>query len=236
LPVTIGISLLRILEQPNAIGFKEPTVSFSNGTFSLSAPFYINNTGYYDLSDINVTILIGRNNTTLAAFSSPLLNVPAGTTLNSSYDLSFDIEKIVSKSTELLTDDTTLNLSISTFFEIAYVMSLGVSTNMTTSWGAPFYNLTVSEVSWNFSTQEFTVVLSFENHACFTVNGTILLEMCNSRSELIGLIETCLDVPSDSLFHDVLKLTVDRSKMTDNGIIHIYFENVQILEEWFSSE
>ena len=146
LPITVALSLLKLLEQ-NAIGFGEQTVSFSNGTFYLSTPFYINNTGDYDLSDMNVTILVGSGNKTLSTFTTPLLNVTAGTMLNSSYDISFTLEEIAAKSTELLTEDMDLNLSMSASFRIAYVIALGLSTTMTMPWGAPFHNLTVSEVS-----------------------------------------------------------------------------------------
>jgi hypothetical protein len=236
LPIMIGFSLLKLSES-NAVGFGEPTVSFSNGAFCLSAPFHINNTGYCDLSDMNVTILVGGNNKTILTFSQSLLNVSAGTTLNSSYNISFSLEEIISKSIELLTDDTDLNLSISTFFRMAHIIGLGLSANMTASWGAPFHNLTVSEVSYDFSSQKLSVSANFENHACFTVNGTISLEIYNSRSELIGFTEGYLNVPSDSLFYDLFELTIDPLEMTESGIICIYFENMQIMEkEWGLSE
>lgn len=235
LPTTIGLSLMKLLE-PNAIGFKEPKFSFSNGTFSLSAPFYINNTGYYDLSDLNITVLIVSNSNTISTFSLPLLDVPAGTTLNSSCDMSVSLEDIVSKNIELLTEDTDLDLSISTFFRIAHVISLGVSTNVTTSWGAPFYNLTISEASYNFSSQKLSVSVSFENHAYFTIDGKILLEIYNDRSELVNSTEKYVDVPPDKPFHAFFDLTIDPLKITENGLVRMFFENMQILEkEWSSS-
>lgn len=235
LPITIGLSLLKFLE-PNAIGFREPTVSFSNGTFSLSAPFYINNTGYYDLSDMNITILIGSNDKTISTFSTLLPNVPAGTMLNSSYDISFSLEEIASNSIELLTDDTDMNWSVSTFFRIAYAIALGVSTNMTIPWGAPFYNLTVSEVSYDVSSQKLSASISFENHADFTSTGTISLEIYDNKSQLVGSTEKYLDVPSGETSSESFDLTIDPSKITEKTFVRVYFETIQILEkEWSSS-
>jgi len=50
---------MKLLEAKN-IGTQEPTISFSNGNFTLSMPFYINNTGFYDLSDIGINIQMGK--------------------------------------------------------------------------------------------------------------------------------------------------------------------------------
>lgn len=235
LPITVALSLLKLLE-PNAIGFGEQTVSFSNGAFSLSTPFYINNTGDYDLSDMNITILVGSGNKTLSTFTTPLLNVPAGTVLNSSYDVSFTLEEIAAKSTELLTEDTDLNLSMSASFRIAYVIALGLSTTMTMPWGAPLHNLTVSEVSYDVSSQELSVSVSFENHAAFTPTGAISLEIYDNKSQLIGSTEEYLEIPSGEPFSMSFNLTIDPTKITEKGFVRIYFETIQVLEkEWGSN-
>ena len=236
LPITVGFSLWKLLE-PNAVAFREPIVSFSNGIFSLSAPFFINNTGFYDLTDLNVTILVGTNNETIATFSPPLPNVLAGTTLNSSYNISFSLEEITSKNIELLTEDTDLNLGISASFRVAHVITFGASTNMTTQWKAPLYNLTISEVSYNVSSQKLSMSVGFENHAYFAVNGTILLEICNNRGELVGFTGRYLDVPPNQPFNSSLELVTDPFKVTENGLVRIYFQNIQIREkEWSLSD
>ncbi|MCK4433898.1 hypothetical protein KAU92_00290 [Candidatus Bathyarchaeota archaeon] len=234
LPITIGLSLLKFLEQPNAIGFREPVVSFSNGEFSLFAPFYINNTGYYDLSNINITILFRSDNETVSTFSTVLPNVPAGTMVNSSYNISFGLEEIVSMSTDLLTEDTSLNLGVSIFFQVAHVIGVGVSTNITIPWKAPLHDLTISEVSYDPSSQKFSLPVSFKNNAYFTVKGTVLVEVYNNRGELVLSIDKDLDVHSNSFFQGLFEITIDPlivHELIENGMVRVYFENTQIFEE-----
>jgi len=232
LPITVGLSLLKLME-PNAIGFREQEISYSDGMFSLSAPFYINNTGHYDLSDINVTVSIRRKNKAISTFSTLLPDVPAGNITNSCYTLSLSLEEIVSKNLKLLTDDTDLDLNISAFFRVAYVIGIGISTSMKRSWTAPFYNLTVSPVSYNFSSQKLSLSVSFENHTYFTMNGTILLKIYNDRSELVGFTEMYLDIPANRSFHDVIEVTIDPFNITESGFVRIYLEDEKILEkEW----
>lgn len=230
LPITVGFSLLQLANQ-KTIGFREPTFSYSNGNFFLSAPFYINNTGFYDLSDINITILAKGHNKTISRFSELFPPVPAGSMINESYDISFSLSELLSKDSELLTDDTNLDLSVYLFFRIAYLIGLGGSTNITTSWGAPFYNLTALAYPYDYSSQRLLLSLGFENHAYFEVNGTMLLEVYNNRSELIGSVTENLNVPSDNSFSNYYELTIDSLQITTNGVIRVYFDNTMIQEE-----
>lgn len=232
LPITVGFSLLKLVE-PNAIGFREQDISYSDGIFSLSAPFYINNTGYYDLSDINVTVSIRRKNKAISAFSTLLPDIPAGNITNSCYTLSLSMEEIVSKNLELLTDDTDLDLNISAFFQVAHIIGIGISTSMKRSWSAPFYNLTVSPVSYDFFSQTLSLFVSFENHAYFTMNGTVSLKIYNDRSELVGFTEKYLDILANRPFQDTFELAIDPFRITESGFARLYLEDEMILEkEW----
>jgi hypothetical protein len=118
LPITIAVSLLQFANSNN-IGFREPTFSYSNGNIFLSAPFYINNTGYYDLSDINITIGIKDGDKALARFSRNYPPIPAGVLLNETYDASVSLDQIASIDSEIFVQDKTLNLDGYLFFRIA---------------------------------------------------------------------------------------------------------------------
>jgi hypothetical protein len=227
--MTIAFSLLQLVES-KSIGFREPLFSYTNGNLSLSAPFYINNTGFYDLSDINITVLVKGDNKTVAAVSELFPPIPAGSMINESYDISLSLGELFSKNSELLTHDTTLDLNMHLFFRIAYLIGIGGSTNITTVWGAPFYNLTLAASPYNYSSHKLTLFMSFENHAYFDLNGAMRLELYSSTSALIGSPTQNLDIPSDTLFDNSYELTIDTFKITHNGTMRVYFDNMLIQE------
>ncbi len=232
LPITVAFSLIKLFES-KAVGVQEPTVSFSNGNFSMSAPFHINNTGFYDLSDIGISIQIGRKNKTISTSSRLLPNVPAGTMVNSSCDISVSLEEMVSKDRELLINDTDLNVSVSPRFRVAYIIAFGFSMSFAVQWGAPFYNLTISDVAYDNVSQKFSMWVSFDNHAVYPVNGSLLVMLYNDIGEHIGSATQDVNVPSETPFQTFFELTIDRLKMTRNGVVRLYFGGTQILEkEW----
>ena len=115
-PLTVGLSLMELVNS-KAIGFQEPTASFSEGQFHFSAPFYINNTGFYDFSDINLTVLAEAKNKPIARFSQTFPKVSAHSVLDASYEISFSLEEILSRNSELLFNDLDVNLNVSLFSE-----------------------------------------------------------------------------------------------------------------------
>ncbi|MEM3726485.1 MAG: hypothetical protein QXK98_06460 [Candidatus Bathyarchaeia archaeon] len=232
LPVTVGLSLAMLLES-KAMGIQEPTFSFQNGNFSISMPFYVNNTGFYDLSDISVNVQIRKENKTISTFSAHLPDVPAGVLVNSSCDFSVSLEEIASKERGLFTNDTELLVDAGLGFRVAYVIALGVSMTFPTSWGAPFHNLTASNFAYD-GVNKFSTLLSFENHAFYPINGSLTVKLFNDNNELLGNTSQYISVLSGEAFNNIFEITVDEpSKMTDNGLIHVYFEEVQIWEgEW----
>ncbi len=232
LPVTVIFSLSNLLA-PNTVGFREPNYSLSNTVFSMSAPFYINNTGFYDLSELNTTVLLRNDNRTIAASSHQLPNVPAGTTVDSAYEFSFNLQEIASNNKELLTNDADLDLDISLSFRVAYVITFGLATDFTTQWKAPFYNLTVTDSHYNNTTKKFSINMSFTNHAYFTIDGPLWIEIYNNRSETISTIGKNTSVPPSASFQEPFESTIISSAMTDNGTVHIYFAGVQVSQkEW----
>ncbi|MEM3673797.1 MAG: hypothetical protein QW468_06235 [Candidatus Bathyarchaeia archaeon] len=234
LPVTVGLSLAELLKS-KAMGIQEPTFSFQNGNFSVSMPFYVNNTGFYDLSDISVNVHIRKENKTISMFSAHLPNVPAGVLVNSSCDFSVSLEEIASKDRGLFTNDTELLVDAGLGFKVAYVIVLGVSMAFPTSWGAPFHNLTASNFAYD-GVNKFYMLLSFENHAQFPIYGSLTVKLYNVDDEFLGNTSQPVNVLSGEAFSNVFEVTVDEpSKMTANGLIRVYFEEVQIWEgEWTS--
>ena len=231
LPVTVAFSLMKLLEAKN-MGIQEPTISFSNGNFTLSMPFYMNNTGFYDLSDISINIKIGRENKTISTSSTQLPNVPAGTMANSSCDISFSLEELVLKYSELLTNDTELGVNASLRLRVAYAIAFEASMEFTIHWDAPLYNLTIYDVAYNSANRTFSFSISFDNHAPYPVNGTLTTNLYNSINALIGSDIKYVNVPSRDKFNKSFAITLDpTATMTPNGVIRLYFAGAQISEK-----
>jgi hypothetical protein len=229
LPVTVGFSLARLLKS-KSMGIREPTFSFQNRNFSISMPFYVNNTGFYDFSDIKVNIQIRKENETILTFSKSLPNIPADVMVNSSCEFSISLEEIASKNIELFTNDAELFVDAALGFRLAYVMAFEVSMAFPTSWRAPFYNLTTSNFAYN-NISKLSTTVSFVNHAYFPVSGLLMVGLYNSVHELLGNSSQTINVFPSEAFSSVFEIVIDEPfKMTDNGFIRVYFEEVQIWE------
>jgi len=231
LPVTVAFSLMKIVEV-EGVGIQEPRGSVSNGNLFLSIPFYIDNTGFYDLTDVEVKLQIFMRNETLSTSSTELPNVPAGEMVDSSCNFSLSLEELLSKNMELLTNDTELNLNASLRFRVASAIAFQVSTGSTIPWGAPFHKLTIYNIAYDVVNRIFSASLSFNNHAFFQVNGSLLIKLYNSAGELIGSSTQNVNVPSQESFEGSIGITVnDPSKITHEGVLRLYFADIQVLEE-----
>lgn len=231
LPVTILFSTMKLLEGNN-LGIQQPTINFSDGNFSIFIPYYINNTGFYDLSEINITIQLEMTSEKILKASSFLPNAPAGRKTDSSINFHFDIEELVSKCSELLTHDAELNSNVSIRLRVAYAITFETIARFMLPWGAPFYNLSVYYISYNGTHATFSI--SFDNHAQYSIRGLLKTEIYNSNNTLIGYDLLYVDASSGGHFEELLKVEVDPASMTPSGVIKLYFEDVKILEWIFS--
>lgn len=99
---------------------------------------------------------------------------------------------------------------------------------MTMSWGAPLYNLSIGQFSYNYlnlTHQELVIPINFENHSqYFDLDGSMRVEIRNDNDELFGSSMSDLNVPSHSSYDDQVEIIVDISKVTGSGEVHFYFE------------
>ncbi|MGB9853840.1 MAG: hypothetical protein ACPLRY_03415 [Candidatus Bathyarchaeales archaeon] len=231
LPVTVAFSLIKIFEA-KGVGIQEPRGSVSNGTLFLSIPFYIDNTGFYDLTDVEVKLQIFMKNETLSTSSAKLPNVPAGDIVDSSCNFSISLEDLLSKNRELLTSDTELNVNASLSFRVASAIAFQTSTGTTIPWGAPFHKLTIYNIAYDNVSRTFSASISFENNAFFQVNGSLSAKLYNSAGELIGSAKQNVNAPPHEYFEDSLEMTInDPSKITHEGVLRLYFADMQVLEK-----
>ncbi len=207
------------------MGFGEPKISLSNGLAVISFPWIFNNTSFYDLSELKLTAKATHPNGSLVSMSTTFLPLlPRGTCIETAHNLSLRLDDLEYP----LFEDTLFNVNMSLGLKFSQAIPFQVSLNTTVPWGAPLYNFSVGQVSYdlyNFTHQKAILPLFFENHSpYFGVDGIMQLEFHNDRSELLGSETLSLNVPSHSRYDSQVELLVDVSKITLKGELHFFFK------------
>lgn len=184
-------------------------VTANDGAMTMSIPFSISNRGLYDISELNITTRIGAVNETAITRSTSLVPlIPKTSTVNKTHDISVSIDDILDKNlTYMLFNDSSLSVDMSIGLTYAYAMSLRISSNQSMLWGAPLSNLTVGEPSV-VSTNQVDVSLNFENHAFFSLNGTVSLEIVDNSNKPMGSGTNDMFAPPGGGYSDEISVIV----------------------------
>ena len=211
------------------MGFGQPQAFGSSGFIVISVPLFVNNTGLYDLSKLNMTVVVMDYNGSLLSTSTTFVPlVPRDSSIETAHNVSMSLEDSIFKPTNYLFNDTVFNLDMSLELNFAHSIPFKVSKNTTLPWGAPLYNFSIGAVSYNYlnlTHQELITPISFENHSpYFSVDGLMRVETYNDNSELLGFSVSGLNVPSHSGYDGQVETIVNISKVTGSGEAHFYFE------------
>jgi len=210
------------------IRFGEPGVSSSNGTATVSLPFSFNNTGFYDISELNVTTCIRDYNGTLISTSTTFVSlIPHGSNVEEAHNISISLDEFVSKNlTYLFFNNGNFSVEIFAGLKFAYIFPFQISINATMPWGAPLNNFSIGEISFDYEDQKATIPLSFKNDSPFDVSGNLSFDIYNDRGELIGSgsVPEGINVESDQRREYLLQAPVDVLKLTKKGRILLFLE------------
>ena len=211
------------------MGFGQPQVFSSSGYMIISVPLFVNNTGLYDLSELNMTVIVTDCNKSLVSPSTTFVpSIPRGSSIETAHNVSMSLDDITSKQLDYLFNDSVFNLDLSLELNFACAIPFQVSMNKTVPWGAPLFNFSIGQISYNFlnfTHQEAIIPISFENHSpYFGLDGFMRVEIYNDDGELLGFSVSDLSVPSHSGYDGQVEILVDVSKVTGSGEVHFYFE------------
>ena len=211
------------------MGFGEPQARLSSGSVVLSIPLFVNNSGLYDLSELNMTVdVMDSNESLLSASSTFVAMIPRNSSIQTAHNISINIDDTTSQGQTYLFNDTVFNIDLSLRVKFARAVPFQVSMNTTVPWGAPLYNFSIGQISYsqiNSTHQEVIVPINFENHSpYFGVDGFMQVEIYNDNNELLGFNTLDLDVPSHSNYDSQVEIVVDVSEITRSGEVHFYFE------------
>ena len=207
-------------------GLGQPRTLSSNGLVTIALPFFINNTGFYEMSDLNITTNIKDYNGTLVSTSTTVVpRIPPNSAIEKTHNVSINMDYLTQNLTHLIFNDSNLTIDAFIAMTFAHAIPLQISTSTTTWWGAPLHNFSIGEISFDLVTQKMTIPLSFENHSPLYINGTMRLEIYNSHKEYLGSGTTGVSVLSNSAYEGKIKVSVDLSRLTEKGQAHLYFES-----------
>jgi len=182
------------------LDFGDWQTSTSEGTVTLTLPFSVENNGFYDIYDLNVTTIVRENNEQLLSSSSTVVPlISSGNKINATHNISISFENMTSASlSRLLFYDADLDMEMSFALRYAGVIPLKIGRNFTAPWGAPLGNLTIGNVAvnqYNSTHVRTTLPFSFENHSFFSLNGTVRTEIMNTLGQQVGGTTTLINVP-----------------------------------------
>jgi len=197
---------------PN-VHFGQPQFFSSNGVVVMSLPFSINNTGYYDISELNITTHIMDHKGASISTSTTLVPlIPRGNSAEEKHNVSINVNDITQRGLDyLLFNDSVFNVSMFIALKFAYIIPLQVSTKGTMPWGAPLYNFSIGKISYglyNLTHYKVVIPLSFENHSFFSLNGTIRFEVYNGENERLGYGTTSVNVPPNTGCKELVEVIV----------------------------
>lgn len=233
--ITLVLSVMNL-----GITLGEVKVSPLENGIEVLLPFSINNNGYYEITNLNITSISTEPSGKILDISETIISsISQGTNISEFHRIVIDFDSILSLDSEsFLVDDSEFNIEIFAGLNFANALPVQLSTNTSIPWGAPFSDLTIGE--FNFLPQNLTHVraeipLSFENHAIVDLSGTLKIELLNDLDELLTSGEIIFNVPSYSNFSDMCLLTLNRNDVPDvinSCYLHMVFETPMFTLEW----
>lgn len=208
--------------------FEDPEIGFtSDNVILFSLPITVDNRGYYNIGSFNVSTEISdREDCVITRGSTFIPVIEKESQVRATHNMTLDMDDLLQNSRNYLFNDTELMVHETVGLELAEVIPVQVSTNVTLPWGAPLYNFTLGEIGHKTSNGTHltvTVPASFENHALFDWTGSIRLHMYNSTEFLLGEGEISIEALQNSVYQESLELTVPTAGITDNGYFEVYF-------------
>ena len=213
-------------------GLGEPQFTAApNGQLLFSLPMYIDNKGVSSLKSFNLTtVFLDAESSEISSASTFVPVIPHGENVTIFHNVTLSMNSLLEKGEQYLFNDTNLAVSVTAGLTFAELLPAQLSTNITYPWGAPFYNFTLGQPSYdrlNTTHSRVTVPMSFKNHAAFDLTGNIRIELYDSANSLLGESQTALNVTRGSSYAKSLEfrvpLNVASLSAARNGHFNVYF-------------
>ncbi|MCS7124318.1 MAG: hypothetical protein NZ932_02730 [Candidatus Bathyarchaeota archaeon] len=209
------------------LNFEKPQLRLTQEGYAvLSIPINIENGGFYNLGEFNLTTKVADLNGTKITEGSTLIPlIKKGAKIVAFHNLTFSVDVLLEKGSHYLFNDSSFAVAALISVKLAEVIPVQVSSNFSVAWGAPFYNFHLGRPTFeplNFTHLRIAVPISFENHAPIDVNGEISLYMYNSEGKLVGQGESAIVAPQGALYTSSIVFYVQMLEITEEGFFEVY--------------
>lgn len=230
--IFLGFSLYSLYQLVMSQGIKPSDWSFnvSNGNYVISMPFEVNNTSYFDITELDIgTVIKGSDGVVITYSRTSFGSVPSQGLVERSHNISIDINKMIEGNlTYLLFTDG--EIYVDTLIGLRYANIIGFNVTMANAsipWRAP---ISVSIGDPDFLLEEFLVEVPFilVNQSPISLEGVVSVSIYNQDGSLLGFGDTTMSVRSESTFSDEIEVRLTLESLqnyTGTGYLEIRFEN-----------
>jgi hypothetical protein len=210
------------------LGFGQPQLeTTSDNKLLVSIPVSIINKGFYNIDNFNMTTkILDKDGFEITNGSTFIPVIRKDQEVNTTHNMTIDINELLQINRNYLFNDAELGINEIGSIKIAGIIPVQASTNFSMPWGAPLYNFTLGHyqsTSINYTQISVRIPISFDNHASFSLNGSIQIRMYNSTNGLVGGGRTNIDVWQNSGYNGYIEFIVQTTGITESGCFEVYF-------------
>jgi hypothetical protein len=216
-----------------SVDFGEPEYSVTpHGKLNLALPLYIDNRGHYSLKDFCLsTVFSDAKGAEISRSETIVPLIQHGENITITHNAALDPMSLLERDEQYLFYDNHLNVSFTAGLNFAELIPAEISANFTFPWGAPFYNFSIGEPSFevtDFTHTTISAPMSFENHAVFDVGGNVRIELYNNDNTLLSESQNVLYVPQYSRYERNIEFSVTSTALSlsniQSGHFEVYFD------------
>jgi hypothetical protein len=216
-----------------SVDFGEPEYSVTqDGKLNLTLPLYIDNRGYYSLKDFCLsTVFSDTEGAEISRFETIVPVISHGENVTIAHNVTLDPMSLLERDEKYLFYDNHLLASFTAGLNFAELIPAEISANFTFPWGAPFYNFSIGEPSFEVTDLTHTTIsapMNFENHAVFDLGGSVRIELYDSDDTLLSESQNVLYVPQYSRYERDMEFYVTSTALSlsniQNGHFEVYFD------------
>lgn len=223
------------------VGVGEPDIFPTSNGVTFSLPFYVNNEGYYEIADVNLTTRItDPQGQVLDVTETIVESIPPDSNVTATHTIPLDIDEILALDyMPLLFDDSEFGIELVASANFAKAVPVQFSMNTSIPWGAPLANFDIGDVvfsPFNSTHHEGLLHIHFENHAVMDIQGLMRVELYTESGRFVAWSDEVVDVGSMQSYDRTVSLyptNLDVLEVRENNRIHVSFMSSLFTAEWW---
>ncbi|MFQ6094925.1 MAG: hypothetical protein ACE5NN_02165 [Candidatus Bathyarchaeia archaeon] len=237
--IFLGFSLYSLVQLVMAQGITAGDwgLNVSNGNYVISIPFSVNNTSYFDITELGVTTIVKDLEGEVISYNTTSFgSIPRRSLANRSHNIIISIDKMMEKNlTYILFTDCEIYMDTVISLRYANVIGFNVSMmNVSIPLRAPV-DLSIGEP--DFQLEEFLIEVPFTltNQSPISIEGAVSVSIYNQDGTLLGSGSQTISVRSESTYSGRIEIRLTPESLRHykgSGYLEIRFENPMFSFKW----